>query len=35
MVDRDGGKGIRIFGFSPGTIDTDMQVKVRASGMNL
>jgi NAD(P)-dependent dehydrogenase (short-subunit alcohol dehydrogenase family) len=29
------GKGIRIFGFSPGTIDTDMQVKVRASGMNM
>ena len=29
-----GGKGVRIFGFSPGTIDTDMQVKIRASGMN-
>ena len=28
------GKGIRIFGFSPGTIDTDMQVKIRASGIN-
>jgi len=28
------GGGIRIFGFSPGTIDTDMQVKIRASGMN-
>ncbi len=28
------GRGIRIFGFSPGTIDTDMQVKIRASGMN-
>src|SRR5829696_9812060 len=27
--------GIRIFGFSPGTIDTDMQVKIRASGMNM
>jgi NAD(P)-dependent dehydrogenase (short-subunit alcohol dehydrogenase family) len=26
---------IRIFGFSPGTIDTDMQVKIRASGMNM
>jgi len=25
---------IRIFGFSPGTIDTDMQVKIRASGLN-
>jgi len=29
------GKGIRVFGFSPGTIDTDMQVKIRASGMNM
>jgi 3-oxoacyl-[acyl-carrier protein] reductase len=29
------GKGIRIFGLSPGTIDTDMQVKIRASGMNM
>lgn len=28
------GRGIRIFGFSPGTIDTEMQVKIRASGMN-
>ena len=26
--------GLRIFGFSPGTIDTDMQVKIRASGLN-
>ncbi len=25
---------VRVFGFSPGTIDTDMQVKIRASGMN-
>jgi NAD(P)-dependent dehydrogenase (short-subunit alcohol dehydrogenase family) len=29
------GRGIRIFGFSPGTIDTEMQVKIRASGMNM
>jgi NAD(P)-dependent dehydrogenase (short-subunit alcohol dehydrogenase family) len=29
------GKGVRIFGFSPGTIDTEMQVKIRASGMNM
>ena len=28
------GKGIRVFGFSPGTIDTEMQVKIRASGIN-
>jgi NAD(P)-dependent dehydrogenase (short-subunit alcohol dehydrogenase family) len=28
------GRGIRIFGLSPGTIDTDMQVKIRASGIN-
>ena len=27
--------GVRLFGFSPGTIDTDMQVKIRASGLNL
>ncbi len=26
--------GLRLFGFSPGTIDTDMQVKIRASGLN-
>jgi len=26
---------VRVFGFSPGTIDTDMQVKIRASGMNM
>jgi NAD(P)-dependent dehydrogenase (short-subunit alcohol dehydrogenase family) len=28
------GKGIRVFAFSPGTIDTDMQAKIRASGVN-
>lgn len=28
------GQGIRIFGLSPGTIDTDMQAKIRASGIN-
>ncbi|HYD07293.1 MAG TPA: SDR family oxidoreductase [Reyranella sp.] len=28
------GGRIRIFGFSPGTIDTDMQVQIRASGIN-
>jgi 3-oxoacyl-[acyl-carrier protein] reductase len=28
------GRGIRVFGFSPGTIDTDMQVQIRASGIN-
>lgn len=27
-------KGIRIFGFQPGTTDTDMQVTIRASGVN-
>jgi NAD(P)-dependent dehydrogenase (short-subunit alcohol dehydrogenase family) len=26
--------GLRLFSFSPGTIDTDMQVKIRASGLN-
>ncbi|GGG36294.1 short-chain dehydrogenase [Caldovatus sediminis] len=28
------GRGIRAFGFSPGTIDTEMQAKIRASGIN-
>lgn len=28
------GQGIRLFGFSPGTIDTDMQGQIRASGIN-
>ena len=28
-------KGIRIFGFQPGTTDTDMQVQIRASGINM
>lgn len=27
-------KGIRVFGFQPGTTDTDMQVTIRASGVN-
>ena len=27
--------GIRVFGFQPGTTDTDMQVTIRASGINL
>ena len=29
------GNGLRIFGFQPGTTDTDMQVIIRASGVNL
>jgi 3-oxoacyl-[acyl-carrier protein] reductase len=28
------GKAIRVFGFQPGTTDTDMQVLIRASGVN-
>ena len=28
------GRGIRVFGFQPGTTDTDMQVLIRASGIN-
>jgi NAD(P)-dependent dehydrogenase (short-subunit alcohol dehydrogenase family) len=28
------GKGIRTYGFAPGTVDTEMQVKIRASGVN-
>jgi NAD(P)-dependent dehydrogenase (short-subunit alcohol dehydrogenase family) len=27
--------GIRVFGFQPGTTDTDMQVAIRASGVNM
>ena len=29
-----GGDGIRVHGLSPGTVDTDMQVQIRASGIN-
>ena len=29
-----GAEGIRIFGFAPGVVDTDMQGKIRASGIN-
>jgi NAD(P)-dependent dehydrogenase (short-subunit alcohol dehydrogenase family) len=29
-----GDHGIRIFGFAPGVVDTDMQVAIRASGIN-
>jgi 3-oxoacyl-[acyl-carrier protein] reductase len=28
-------RGIRVFGFQPGTTDTDMQTKIRASGINM
>ncbi|MEX2641866.1 MAG: SDR family oxidoreductase [Acetobacterales bacterium] len=28
------GSGIRVYGFGPGTVDTDMQVAIRASGIN-
>lgn len=28
------GQGIRTYGFAPGTVDTEMQVKIRASGIN-
>lgn len=28
------GQGIRVYGFQPGTTDTDMQVQIRASGLN-
>jgi NAD(P)-dependent dehydrogenase (short-subunit alcohol dehydrogenase family) len=31
----EGANGIRVFGFQPGTTDTDMQVLIRASGMNM
>ncbi len=26
--------GVRVFGFAPGTVDTDMQIKIKASGIN-
>jgi NAD(P)-dependent dehydrogenase (short-subunit alcohol dehydrogenase family) len=29
-----GARGVRNYGFAPGTVDTDMQVKIRASGIN-
>ncbi len=29
-----GGRGIRVFGFAPGVVDTDMQGLIRASGIN-
>lgn len=28
------GQGIRVYGFAPGTVDTDMQAAIRASGIN-
>jgi NAD(P)-dependent dehydrogenase (short-subunit alcohol dehydrogenase family) len=27
-------QGVRVFGFGPGTVDTEMQVQIRASGIN-
>lgn len=29
-----GGRGVRVFGFAPGVVDTGMQESIRASGMN-
>jgi len=29
-----GEKGIRVYGFAPGVVDTEMQVRIRASGIN-
>lgn len=29
-----GGRGLRVFGFGPGVVDTEMQVEIRASGIN-
>lgn len=29
-----GHRGVRVYGFQPGVVDTDMQVKIRASGIN-
>lgn len=30
----EGGAGLRIMGLSPGTVATDMQVAIKASGLN-
>jgi NAD(P)-dependent dehydrogenase (short-subunit alcohol dehydrogenase family) len=30
----EGGNGLRIMGMSPGTVATEMQVKIKASGIN-
>jgi NAD(P)-dependent dehydrogenase (short-subunit alcohol dehydrogenase family) len=29
-----GGRGVRVVGLSPGTVATDMQIAIRASGIN-
>ena len=34
LVEEYGAAGIRVFGFGPGMVDTEMQVQVRASGIN-
>jgi NAD(P)-dependent dehydrogenase (short-subunit alcohol dehydrogenase family) len=34
IAEEYGAAGIRVFGFGPGMVDTDMQVQVRASGMS-
>jgi len=34
VAEEYGSAGIRVFGFGPGVVDTEMQVQVRASGMN-
>jgi NAD(P)-dependent dehydrogenase (short-subunit alcohol dehydrogenase family) len=34
IVLETGRSGIRVFGLSPGVIDTDMQGQIRASGIN-
>jgi 3-oxoacyl-[acyl-carrier protein] reductase len=34
IAEEYGGAGIRVYGFGPGVVDTEMQVKIRASGIN-
>jgi len=34
VAEEYGAAGIRVFGFGPGVVDTEMQVLIRASGMN-
>jgi len=35
IVVENAANNIRVFGFQPGTTDTDMQVTIRASGINM
>jgi len=34
IAHEEGERGVRVYGFAPGVVDTDMQVRIRASGVN-